>query len=557
MNKKVIICGFMALAAMSASMTSCKYDDDDLWANVDDLKDRVTSLEEKANAANSDIQALQAIVGALQNKLTITKVEPVENGYKIVFSDGQTAVITNGVNGKTPVISVEKGSDGLYYWTLDGELLKDAQGNPVCANGIKGDTGAAAVAPQVRINPTTKEWEISIDGGTTWTSTGVVAEGTSDKSIFASVDVTQADYITFVLADGTEFKVPRYDESAPLFAVAGAQGEQQFFAGETIVYTVDAKNVADYSIAKPDGWSVRYADSKLSITAPVTANTYAEKEGVVAVNLVSANGKSLIAKIDVIVYEIKTLTFEDADAKFPAYTLAYCGKTITTWSSLIEDSKQYGGPLLYGDDGMGMDEPYYWYDKGNTELKHSMPEAWGMYAYWSGGHAISNYISTDLTKGDFNHQLMVYGVGGHNGSANFAMHYGYKDNSPYCTENLPAIEFGDGKERVIDHMWVMNSLYAMNCYVSGNGLTAKIGPDDWVKLVATGFNAAGTKVGEVSIYMCNGPENIVRDWTKWDLSGLGKVAKVEFNVTGSSDNGAGFSQPAYFAYDDVAVRFTE
>ena len=45
------------------------------------------------------------------------------------------------------------------------------------------------------------------------------------------------------------------------------------------------------------------------------------------------------------------------------------------------------------------------------------------------------------------------------------------------------------------------------------------------------------------------------DWTKWDLSGLGKVLKVTFNVTGSSDNGYGFSQPAYFAYDDVAVRF--
>lgn len=45
------------------------------------------------------------------------------------------------------------------------------------------------------------------------------------------------------------------------------------------------------------------------------------------------------------------------------------------------------------------------------------------------------------------------------------------------------------------------------------------------------------------------------EWTKWDLSVLGKVAKVDFNITGSSDNGYGFSQPAYFAYDDVAVRF--
>ena len=104
-------------------------------------------------------------------------------------------------------------------------------------------------------------------------------------------------------------------------------------------------------------------------------------------------------------------------------------------------------------------------------------------------------------------------------------------------------------------MYVNNICYALNCYLNGNGLTAKIGPDDWVKLVATGYDAEGNKTRDASIYLCNGPDNIITDWTKFDLSGLGKVAKVEFNITGSSDNGYGFSQPAYFAYDDVAVRF--
>ena len=33
------------------------------------------------------------------------------------------------------------------------------------------------------------------------------------------------------------------------------------------------------------------------------------------------------------------------------------------------------------------------------------------------------------------------------------------------------------------------------------------------------------------------------------------VSKIEFNMAGDSDNGYGFSQPAYFCYDDVAVRF--
>ena len=64
-------------------------------------------------------------------------------------------------------------------------------------------------------------------------------------------------------------------------------------------------------------------------------------------------------------------------------------------------------------------------------------------------------------------------------------------------------------------------------------------------------------MGESEFYLCNGPENIVTEWTKWDLSSLGKVAKISFNMAGSSDNGYGFSQPAYFAYDDVAVAFEQ
>ena len=196
-----------------------------------------------------------------------------------------------------------------------------------------------------------------------------------------------------------------------------------------------------------------------------------------------------------------------------------------------------------------------------------LPKSWDNYCYWGGGHAISHYNSSDFeAHGSYTYQLTVYnknasaGVdvtgGGHNGSDNFAVHFGYKDNSGYTdSQILPSFSFVDAVERVVDHMYVNNITYALNCYLNGNGLTAKIGPDDWVKLTATGYNAAGEKTGDASIYLCNGPEHIITDWTKFDLSGLGKVLKVEFNITGSSDNGHGFSQPAYFAYDDVAVRF--
>ena len=59
--------------------------------------------------------------------------------------------------------------------------------------------------------------------------------------------------------------------------------------------------------------------------------------------------------------------------------------------------------------------------------------------------------------------------------------------------------------------------------------------------------------------MLNTGKQIITEWTKWDLSVLGKVVKVEFNLVGSDDmvGDFGLVVPAYFAYDDVAVQFEE
>lgn len=549
MRKSFII---MSVAAASFIPSACSYDDSDLWDAVNGIENRVETLEQASAQMNADIKTLQSILEAIQNNISITTITPTANGYTITFSDGSEATITNGIDGASaPEISVRKADDGLYYWTIGGEWLI-VDGEKVRATALDGND---AVAPQLRINPTTGEWEISTDGGAVWTSTGVSSKGDSGESIFAGVDAYHPAYVVFTLTDGTQFRVQRYDSSTPLFAVQDADGVQVIHCGESKLFAVDTANIASYTISKPDGWRASFVGNTLTITAPAEANTYAEQEGSVDVTVVSTAGTSIIVRIAVSTVERRVLTFEDADVKFPAYTLAYCAKNITKWSDLIDD-RQYGGMMLYGDSGWGMDEPYMWYDKGNTELKHEISQRYGMYCYWGGGHAISNYTGTNLNDGNSAHQLTVYGTSGHNGSANFAIHFGYRDNSGYTDDAiLPSLTFGDGSEHVVESMWVMNTLYAMNCYMSGNGLTAKIGPDDWVRLVATGYNTAGNKVGEATFYTCDGPDNIVRDWTKWDLSSLGKVAKIEFNVTGSSDNGAGFSQPAYFAYDDVTVLF--
>ena len=285
-------------------------------------------------------------------------------------------------------------------------------------------------------------------------------------------------------------------------------------------------------------------------------------------------------------YELRVLTFEDEDAKFSPYTLDYADVDITTWSDLIDD-RQYGGSLTYGD---YMSAMYTWYDENNTELTHTFPSTWGTYCYWSGGHAISNYWGAGYTNEDrdkhiskyygedyvtenagndsmlgwFNVQWMVP-VPAHSGE-NFAVHYGYIDGMSMC-ENLPEISFADGEARVIDHMYVCNTNYTLNQLVcgvgseSGNtfgGSWTGLSDDAWLKIVAYGFENIDDEehTKETEFYLVNG-QNVVENWQKWDLSPLGKVAKVQFNFLYSSEMGGkyGFTIPGYFAYDDVAVRF--
>ena len=230
------------------------------------------------------------------------------------------------------------------------------------------------------------------------------------------------------------------------------------------------------------------------------------------------------------------------------------------------DETQYSGDILYSY-SQSEGDYYSWTDQNNTFLAHHLPYNYSAYCYWGGGHAISNYATGDyVTYGNYEYQLTIYKPnagdevvsegGGHNGSDNFCVHFGYMDGSQYNqTGELPSIYFGDSTPRVIDHMWVTNTVYALNCFANGNSLTEAIKENDTFSVTATGYDKNDTQVGQCTIYLVNGPDNIVDKWVKWDLSSLGEVNRVDFNVLGTSDNGFGFSQPAYFAYDDVAVRF--
>ena len=257
-------------------------------------------------------------------------------------------------------------------------------------------------------------------------------------------------------------------------------------------------------------------------------------------------------------YVLRTLTFEDGAANVQSGD--FSGESgdgaASVWSDLIDDPQYNGSKLLYQGGSS-----YWWHDGENTELTTSFSQP-----YWSGGEAISNYACNDLsTYGDYDMQLTVYKAdedvlvqtgGGHNGSDNFAVHFGY--NGAYY-DGRQTLEFADGVARVIDHMYVNNTTYVLNAYLNGSFVNPAATDEDWFKIVATGYDENDDETGSIEFYLLRGnditSDDIITDWTIWDMHELGAVSRVVFDMEGSQSAYGDMATPGYFAYDDVAVRF--
>ena len=258
---------------------SCqRYDDSAVWDELKAHAERIAALEALCAEMNSNITALDEIVAALQGNEYVTEITDItENGmiigYTITFSKrGRVAIYhgkagvpgapgapgqdgedgTDGKDGHTPTIGVKKDSDGVYYWTLDGEWLTDSEGNKIPTTGKDGENGqpgtpgadgqpgapgtdgedgeqgkpgqdgADGITPLLKIED--DYWYISYDNGQTWQQLykavgedGVAgangtdgAPGKDGQSFFQSVDTTNPNYIILTLADGTAIKIPTW-----------------------------------------------------------------------------------------------------------------------------------------------------------------------------------------------------------------------------------------------------------------------------------------------------------------------------------------------------------
>ena len=142
---------FIVLIVSVTLIMNCStdlYDYDELNNRLDIFDKRLTELEEWCKETNTNINSLKALVESLLQHDVITPVTPIMNesqvvGYTLTFLNSYPITIYNVLDGKdgingadgadgedgkdgyTPLIGAKQDTDGVYYWTLDGQWMTD------------------------------------------------------------------------------------------------------------------------------------------------------------------------------------------------------------------------------------------------------------------------------------------------------------------------------------------------------------------------------------------------------------------------------------------------
>ena len=239
-------------------------------------------------------------------------------GYTISFRHSDPITIYNGAkgtDGQTPQIGLTQAEDGNWYWTLNGELLTDADNNPIRANGQDGATGpegqpgadgTSAPTPQILLGSSITSgtvqtdngqivddaWYLSVDGGATWYRVSGTdgADGEDGDTWFSEAPRKEGNYYIFTLTTGGSFRVAAYqpfcilaegetlesfdnaavwvDEATTLYLSIGEEIEYS----SIVAQATPLDNNAVLTRADAGGWSAKVAKDAAtgSVTVTVT-----------------------------------------------------------------------------------------------------------------------------------------------------------------------------------------------------------------------------------------------------------------------------------------------
>ena len=298
MNLKSVVATVAMMAVVGSSVTSC-YNDEDIWKEIDSIKQELADLRA---TIESELNAIKELVNG---QVTVTDVQQQADGSKqIILSDGTKISVYPKADSVPANLVTVYTEGGVLYWAMyDG--LGNAQ--PIMVNGKM--VPVSDVAPKTQV--VDGAIEVSFDGGSTWVKTGY--EQSAADSIIKDIDVTYSDwqtdsegnplplYCTITFADGSTMKLGMQNGKLVL------PFDSMFVPyGSEMPFTLDVQDVADFMTTAPKGWEcdVEFDAKNGRMTLNFAAPEYedivsgeAKSSGVAKLMVVFNNGSSAIASI--------------------------------------------------------------------------------------------------------------------------------------------------------------------------------------------------------------------------------------------------------------------
>jgi hypothetical protein len=172
---------------------------------------------------------------------------------------------------------------------------------------------------------------------------------------------------------------------------------------------------------------------------------------------------------------------------------------------------------------------------------------------WSSWDGFAYSTTTDTSNFGFTNQYSAYAGNGANGSDTYGIYYvGFAATHTISFDTSVALS----------GMYVTNTTYTAGSMLNGDAFAKKFGgvsgaDEDWYLLTVHGWTSSNVETGSTEFYLADyrfadsGSDYIQEDWAWLDLTVIGTVDYLTFELT-SSDSGLwGMNTPGYFALDEI------
>lgn len=319
---KAIICSIFAIPML----TSC-FDDTLLWDKINNIENRLESLEISLN------EQLSALNSLISGKTTIADCKRNADGsYDVELSNGIRFTVPAEGCDYSSLVSVKE-VNGVKCWaTYDANgnlvVLTDSSGNPIPVVRKEYKTSVEAIIED-------GIYYLVIDGKKYMTG----YDATELVQVFSSCqthkDASGKVYaMTFTFGEGVKVTVAVDGYHGVVFKLPDAVGSSPVISeyyinyGETQSIQMNTVGILDYAMQVPDGWRIAEridnltGDIYLDITAPskkAVESGAAEDEGDLKVVAVVEGGKAAITRLSLSATPFKVFNITSIKAEIEPY----------------------------------------------------------------------------------------------------------------------------------------------------------------------------------------------------------------------------------------------